>query len=748
VKTLIIAEKASSAIRIASSLSESGFKRTKVGSINILKYANGENEYYVLPLSGHIIELDFPDKFNDWNIETLKQMVYEEPVKKLKIKNFDAILNKLVSDVDLVIVATDYDREGELIGVETINLINKKIVVKRARFSALTKQELQQSFSNLHDVDYNLAAAAESREIIDLVWGAILTRFFSIETKRLGKNFISVGRVQSPTLAILADKELEIRNFQPEKYYELSLDVNGFKFSYKGNPLKTVEEVEEIVQNIKNKEAVLERITTKEKIISRPIPFNTTEFLKEANYIGIGVERAMTIAEALYQNGKISYPRTDNTVYPRTLSMRTILENLKNSHLKNEIKKLETESRLIPSRGSVETSDHPPIYPVAPLEKVGGDYFKIYDLILRRFLATIAENAKAEEKEFILKLGNYEFSYTSLVINDKGWMKYYPFHQPREKEPPSFEKGDVINDYKIKKEEKKTTPPPRYSQGSLVEKMESLNLGTKSTRHEIIKKLYDRDFIEGNPIYVKPLGMALVESLKLNKVEIVEPEMTARLEKDMDKVANGEKREEEVLNESRELLLRVVDELISRAGTIGKKFHETLQNEKIVGKCPKCGAPLIMESTKDKRYIKCIGEANDLFFFLPREGKITFTNEKCPDCGLPLIKVYYKKRAPEVRCIDPKCKFNRDREELGKCPVDGGTLVLRTNKRGGRFVGCSNYPRCTFTASIPKIGQVFPTGKTCEIDGFPIVKVVFKKGEEEICLNPEHQKSLKKTKKE
>jgi Topoisomerase IA len=265
VKTLIIAEKASSAIRIASSLSESGFKRTKVGSINILKYANGENEYYVLPLSGHIIELDFPDKFNDWNIETLKQMVYEEPVKKLKIKNFDAILNKLVSDVDLVIVATDYDREGELIGVETINLINKKIVVKRARFSSLTKQELLQSFSNLHDVDYNLAAAAESREIIDLVWGAILTRFFSIETKRLGKNFISVGRVQSPTLAILADKELEIRNFQPEKYYELSLDVNGFKFSYKGNPLKTVEEVEEIVQNIKNKEAVLERITTKEK---------------------------------------------------------------------------------------------------------------------------------------------------------------------------------------------------------------------------------------------------------------------------------------------------------------------------------------------------------------------------------------------------------------------------------------------------------------------------------------------------
>jgi Topoisomerase IA len=727
VKTLIIAEKASSAIRIASSLSESGFKRTKVGSINILKYANGENEYYVLPLSGHIIELDFPDKFNDWNIETLKQMVYEEPVKKLKIKNFDAILNKLVSDVDLVIVATDYDREGELIGVETINLINKKIVVKRARFSALTKQELQQSFSNLHDVDYNLAAAAESREIIDLVWGAILTRFFSIETKRLGKNFISVGRVQSPTLAILADKELEIRNFQPEKYYELSLDVNGFKFSYKGNPLKTVDEVEEIVQNIKNKEAVLERITTREKIIPRPIPFNTTEFLKEANYIGIGVERAMTIAEALYQNGKISYPRTDNTVYPRTLSMRTILENLKNSHLKNEIKKLETESRLIPSRGSVETSDHPPIYPVAPLEKVGGDYFKIYDLILRRFLATIAENAKAEEKEFILKVGNYEFSYTSLVINDKGWMKYYPFHQPREKESPSFEKGDVINDYKIKKEEKKTTPPPRYSQGSLVEKMESLNLGTKSTRHEIIKKLYDRDFIEGNPIYVKPLGMALVESLKLNKVEIVEPEMTARLEKDMDKVANGEKREEEVLNESRELLLRVVDELISRAGTIGKKFHETLQNEKIVGKCPKCGAPLIMESTKDKRYIKCIGEANDLFFFLPREGKITFTDERCPDCGLPLIKVYYKKRAPEVRCIDPKCKFNRDREELGKCPVDGGTLVLRTNKRGGRFVGCSNYPRCTFTASIPKMGRCFPLEKPAKLMVSPLLKLYLKK---------------------
>ncbi len=740
-KILIIAEKTSSALRISSSLSENGFKRTKVGSLTLLKFLNGSNEYLVLPLSGHILELDFPEKYNDWNMETLKEMINEQTVKKLKIKNFDALLNKIASDIDLVIVATDYDREGELIGVETIDLIEKKIESKRARFSALTKSELVNAFSNLADIDYNLAAAAESREIIDLVWGAILTRFFSIETKRLGKSFISVGRVQSPTLAILAERELEIRQFVPKSYYELSVNIDGIKFNYVGNPIQTIEEVEKILNEIKGKEAILQDIKVNEKVYPRPIPFNTTEFLKEANYIGIGVERAMSVAEALYQNGKISYPRTDNTVFPKTLSIKGILENLKNSHLKNDIKRLMEESRLIPSRGPVQTQDHPPIYPVAPLEKSGGDYFKIYDLILRRFLANVAENAMAEETKFTIRIGDYDFEYSSLEIKDKGWMKYYPLHNPREKPKPDMQKGEKFNEFNVKKEEKKTLPPPRYTQGSLVEKMESLNLGTKSTRHDIIKKLYDREFIEGNPIYVKPLGMALVESLKINKVEIVEPEMTAKLEKDMDLVANGQKRKEELLNESRELLSRVVDELISRAGTIGKKFHETLQNEKIVGRCPRCGAPLIIESRNGKRFIKCIGETEDFIYFLPREGKITITDEKCPECGLFLIKIFYKNRAPEIKCVDPKCKYNRDREILGKCPMDGGNLVIRVNKRGGRFVGCSNYPRCTFTASIPKNGQVFPTGKTCDKDGYPLVKVVYKSGEGEFCLNPEHQKA-------
>jgi DNA topoisomerase-1 len=739
VENLIIAEKANVALRIASALGEGKISRVKMGPTTLFKFEKDGNNFSVLSLRGHIIELDFPAEFSNWRIDNLKSMVYADPEQIVKIRGLDTVLKKLSMESSEVIVATDYDREGELIGVETLRLMERDKGIKRARFSALTKYDLLQSFGNLVDVDYNLASSAEAREVIDLIWGATLTRFFSVATKRLGSEFISVGRVQSPTLTILVEREREIRDFIPQKYYDLSIMVKDSKFNYTGNPILRKEEAERLLNVVKNgKDVVVKEKNERTRKIYRPVPFSTTEFLRDANRIGISVERAMAIAETLYQHGKISYPRTDNTVYPRTLNVRSVLSNLSSSYLKEDVEHLMVNSKLIPSRGKVETTDHPPIYPTSALKRneLKGDYFKIYDLIARRFIATVAENAEIMDTEYKVECNGLAFSYVASRAVSRGWMDYYPIVYYQEKKNPELLQGMQVPFSDPIIEEKNTTPPPRYTQGALLEKMEKELLGTKSTRHEIIQKLYDRKFIEGNPIRVRPLGMAMGESLLLNSVSVAKPDMTARLEKEMDLIAGGTKKKEEVIQDSRVLLSGLLDDLIGKSEKISEKFNETLKQEKVVGKCPKCGSDLIIDSTHNSRFIKCTGPENDFFQFLPRTGKIEVTDEKCPDCGLFLIKVIRKGERPEIRCVDSKCSYNARKEVFGKCPSDGGNLVLRRSRMSTRFIGCSNYPKCTVTLSIPQKAEIIPTDKVCTIDGFPIAIFRYGKNEVEQCLNP------------
>ncbi|MGC8645125.1 MAG: DNA topoisomerase I [Thermoplasmata archaeon] len=736
---LIVAEKSNVALRIAYALAGEKVERVKAGPTTLFRFRRGDEEFSVLSLRGHVVELDFPVKFSDWKIENLKEMVYAIPEEKVKVKGIESVFSRLTKEARMIIVATDYDREGELIGVETLRVMSWNGVTKRARFSALTKQDLVNSFNNLVEVDYNLASSAETREIVDLLWGAVLTRFFSIVTKRLGNEFISVGRVQSPTLTMLVQREMEIREFVPQSYYEVSVLINNAKFSYEGNPIKSREEANQILERISRSEvAIVKDKLAKERKIYRPVPFSTTEFLREANKLGVSVERAMEIAESLYQHGMISYPRTDNTVYPRTLNIQNVLSELEGSYLRPEITRLREESRLIPSRGKVETTDHPPIYPTAGIKKteMKGDYFKIYDLIARRFISTLAENAEILDTEYRVTIDGLDFVYTASKAMKPGWMQYYNLVYYQEKDDPALIVGEKTRFSNAATEEKRTSPPPRYTQGSLVEKMEKEMLGTKSTRHEIIQKLYDRGFIEGNPIRVKPLGMAMGESLLLNSIAVAKPDMTAQLEREMDLIANGEKKKEEVVEDSRKLLLSLLHQLLENSENIKRKFYDTLNKEKVVGKCPRCGSDLIIDSTRNARFIKCVGPAADFFQFVPKTGKIEITDQKCPVCGLFLIRVIRKGEPPELRCVDNKCAYNTDREILGKCPADGGNLVIRRNRKAQRFVGCSNYPRCTVTLPLPYRAQITPTGEYCSIDNFPIAIFSYGKREVKQCINP------------
>ncbi len=363
---LIITEKDNTARRIASILFRD-VKTLKKGRVSY--YHSPSNDAYVVGLKGHIVELDFPKELNNWSKTPFEKLLQVELVKKVKERTISSILKEIAKKADRVTVATDYDREGELIGVEALEIVksvNPDVKVDRVRYSAVTEKEIRAAFSKPVKVDFNLANAALARQKIDLIWGATLTRLISVHSGRMGRDFLSVGRVQTPTLRLIVDRELEIQNFKPEKYYEIFAEFEGFvakhpkRYSDKGEAEKVFAKIGET--------ASVEEFTRKKMEENKPTPFNTTEFLREASKF-MSPHKAMNIAETLYMNGYISYPRTDNTVYPSTINLVEIASAL-SSIFPKEAQIVLSQDRITPSRGRRETKDHPPIYQLAL--RVGG----------------------------------------------------------------------------------------------------------------------------------------------------------------------------------------------------------------------------------------------------------------------------------------------------------------------------------------------------------------------------------------
>jgi len=221
---MIISEKAIAGSNIASLLAGKNVPSTSLGNSQVFEFSNKDGQYIVVPLRGHITDVEFPKKYSFWVGTDLKILVDAQIDYVGKEKNIISALKKAAKDCDEVIIATDADREGESIGVEALNYvkeINPKIKIKRAYFSAITKKDIEDAFSNLNEVDYNFADSADSRREIDLIWGAVLTRFLSLVSGRLGKEYLSVGRVQTPTLALIVKREKERLAFKSKKYWEL-----------------------------------------------------------------------------------------------------------------------------------------------------------------------------------------------------------------------------------------------------------------------------------------------------------------------------------------------------------------------------------------------------------------------------------------------------------------------------------------------------------------------------------------------
>ena len=636
-KTLVICEKGIAARRIAQILSNGKYRQGKIAGVPYYYF----DDYVVIGLKGHIMKLDYPKEFSKWNGISPKNLIDVEPVKKVTSPATKKALKELAKGASRIIIATDYDREGELIGVEALSMLPEGIEVKRARFSAITPYEIKRAFENLEEVDYNLSKSAEARQYVDLIWGASLTRFISISSNQLGKDFLSVGRVQTPTLSLIVEREKQIEKFVPTPYWiiKLVLEKNGIKFEASSDKIEDEEKAKKIYENVrKRRDAIVTEFEKKTKQEMPPPPYDTTSFLKDASYLGYSPANAMKIAEELYMNGYISYPRTDNTVYP-PLPFDSILKKL-SKVFPRDIEKLIKIRREKPTRGKKYSHDHPPIHPVDAYK--GKEHQKIYELIARRFMVTLAKNALIEEKKFKLE-AEIIFKGQGKKIIEKNWLELYPYIKIEEKEVPDLKEGERLRIIEAKIERKETKPPKRYTQGSLLAEMEKLGLGTKSTRHEIISKLYQRKYIKGKTISPTPAGVAVTEALKKGAEIITKPEMTAMLEEDMEKIAEGKKSFEEVIEESKDILKKAFEVLEGKEKDIAREIKNALYKQNFFGKCPNCGSDLVLRKSRNgKRFIGCSNYPKCTTTYpLPQKGVVFFEGEYCK-CGAPKITIIYR----------------------------------------------------------------------------------------------------------
>ncbi len=684
---ILITEKPSASTKIAEALAGKKVRKKKKRGSYWYEFVKDGDEFIVLPAVGHIFALDTVKDGSGWTYPTFKTEWIPSFEKKGSefskkyFKNIKEVIEKKSKDKSKTnfIIATDYDTEGSVIGYNIIRFMSGEKNAHRMKFSTLTKDELNDSFENrMEKLDFNQIESGLTRHYLDFYWGINLTRALTIAMKKSadkGFAILSTGRVQGPTLDILLEKELKIRKFKPKPYWQIEADVkkNDKKLtaSYKKKRMWNKKDAKNVKKDCKKKgaKAVVKKIRKRKYSQNPPVPFNTTDLQSEAySQFKYSPKYTLRIVESLYQAGAVSYPRSSSQKLPPSIDYKKIIKSL--SKLKTysgPSQELLTKSKLEPNEGKKKDPAHPAIYPTSEtpkLSKLSNRQRKMYDLIVRRFLSVFSEKTVRESVTVELDVNGHKFKLKGKKTLEPGWTRYYKkFLSFEDQELPDMKKDDELEISKIRLGEKETNPPGRYSQGSILKKMESKGLGTRATRAEILQTLYNRKYINGKSIKVTKLGETVTKVLKGYCPRILSEEMTKKFEKEMEDVAKGEKKREKIVQEAKELLTDTLKDFKKKEKKIGKKLLKGLiearKEENDMGDCPNCDNRLkvIVSKRTKKRFVGCGGYPKcKTGFPLPQNGYITKLNRPCKECGMMMIKVNRKGKRPYTMCINHKCK--------------------------------------------------------------------------------------------
>ena len=401
------------------------------------------------------------------------------------------------------------------------------------------------------------------------------------------------------------------------------------------------------------------------------------------------------------------------------------------------------------------------------ISDVDDDEWEVYELVVRRFYATVAEPAEWEHLKVVADVGDHRLKANGKRLVDPGYHAVYPYYSTNENYVPDVDVDDELAIEDVRLEAKQTQPPRRYGQSRLIETMEKMGIGTKATRHETIEKLYDRGYIENDPPRPTALAEAVVEAAETFADHIVSEEMTAQLEQDMDRIAKGEASYEEVTQESREMLDRVFKELRDSREEVGDHLQESLKADKRLGPCPESDHDLLVRrSRRGSYFVGCDGYPDcDYTLPLPSTGKPLIMDETCEEHGLNEVKMLAGRQTFVHGC--PQCKADEAGEGpgIGPCPdcgeesapsetprdgeasdAAGGELAVKTLRNGSRLVGCKRYPDCDYSVPLPRRGDIEVQDEVCDEHGVHALHVTYEDDDREpwelgcpICNYREYQ---------
>jgi DNA topoisomerase-1 len=543
------------------------------------------------------------------------------------------------------------------------------------KYSTLTEEELQESYANMMPkLDFALVEAGLTRHEVDWLYGINLSRALTSAAKSSSGQYatLSTGRVQGPTLKFLEDREKTINSFVPTPYWTIKakIDVGGevYEVEYE-RTLETKQEAKAIAAACKTETGKIETLTVNEFLQKPPFPFDLGSLQSEAyRLFRYTPMRTSNIAQHLYLDALISYPRTSSQKLPPSIGYKTILKKLgKTPVYAKQAAELLAKPTLKPNEGEKTDSAHPAIYPTGNLpQTLGTAEGNVFDLIVRRFLAVFAEPAIRQNMKVTVSIKGNLFHLGAERTLNEGWMRFYkPYVHLKEAALPPLTEGQMVEVKRVAAKENFTKPPARYNPRSLLLKMEKEEIGTKATRGGIIQTLTDRKYISGSDnLAVSDLGFAVVEILAKYCPTIVSPEFTRRLEEEMDQILQGKQTKQTALHDAIEILKPVTQELKEKQQIIGTQLSEALQQsrleERTVGACPKCsdGKLVILRSKKSgKRFVGCtnyfLGKCSAAYP-LPQSGAVK-PSAACKSCGYPTLYVSFRGRRSWKLCLNPTC---------------------------------------------------------------------------------------------
>ena len=631
--------------------------------LNCTKQGNGYLEgkdYIVTWALGHLVTLADPEaydvKYKSWNLEDLPMLPkqFKLVVIPKTSKQFKAVKEQMLrKDVSEIIIATDAGREGELVARWIIEKVGVKKPIKRLWISSVTDKAIQQGFKTLKDGrNYdNLYSSAIARSEADWIVGMNATR--ALTTKHNAQ--LSCGRVQTPTLAMIAKREEEIKQFKPKTYYGLTAISQGIKWTWqdgKSKDIKTFNEerIGQLFKSLQGQSAQIEKVAKTEKKVYAPGLYDLTELQRDANRMfGFSAKETLSIMQKLYEHHKVlTYPRTDSR-YISTDIVETLPERLKavaigpyravaNQLLKG---KLVTNKSFVDDK---KVSDHHAIIPTeqtALLTDLSDKERKIFDLVVKRFLAVLSKPFVYEQTTLTAKIGSETFVAKGKRVLSLGFKEIYS-HQDEEADDhqnlPLVEAGTILPILKIIQTSGRTQPPAYFNEATLLSAMENparfmngvssdvvktLNetggLGTVATRADIIEKLFNSFMIEkkGQEIHLTSKGRQLLD---LAPADLKSPELTGQWEQKLSDIASGKLKRQSFVNQMREYATTVVQEI---KGSDAKYKHDNLTTTK----CPECGKPMLAVNGKRGKMLVCQDRECGT-----RKTISQITNSRCPNC--------------------------------------------------------------------------------------------------------------------